>query len=30
VGEEDLKRWIQEAKALLAEPMELTRWHKVD
>ena len=39
VSEEDLKRhfetphitrWIQEAKALLAEPMELTRWRKVD
>jgi len=39
VSEEDLKRhfetphitrWIQEAKGLLAEPMELTRWHKVD
>jgi quinol monooxygenase YgiN len=39
VSEEDLKRhfetphikrWIQEAKALLAEPMELTRWLKVD
>jgi len=39
VSEEDLKRhfetphikrWIQEAKTLLAEPMELTRWHKVD
>ena len=25
-----IKRWIQEAKALLAEPMELTRWRKVD
>ena len=39
VSEEDLKRhfetphikrWIEEAKALLAEPMELTRWRKVD
>jgi quinol monooxygenase YgiN len=38
VSEEDLKRhfetphitrWIQEAKALLAEPMERTRWRKV-
>jgi quinol monooxygenase YgiN len=38
-NEEDLKRhfetphitrWIQEAKGLLAEPMELTRWQKVD
>ncbi len=25
-----IRRWIQQAKALLAEPMELTRWHKVD
>ncbi len=39
VSEEDLKRhfetphikrWIEEAKALLAAPMELTRWRKVD
>jgi len=39
VSEEDLKRhfetphikrWIEEAKALLATPMELTRWRKVD
>jgi quinol monooxygenase YgiN len=39
VSEEDLKRhfetphikrWIEEAKALLAEPMELRRWRKVD
>ncbi|MGH7236523.1 MAG: putative quinol monooxygenase [Nitrospiraceae bacterium] len=39
VSEEDLKRhfetqhikrWIEEAKALLAEPMELMRWRKVD
>ena len=39
VSEEDLKRhfetphikrWIEEAKALLAGPMELTRWRKVD
>lgn len=39
VSEEDLKRhfetprikrWIEEAKALLAEPMELKRWRKVD
>lgn len=39
VSEEDLKRHfetphikrvIEEAKALLAEPMELTRWRKVD
>lgn len=25
-----IKRWIEEAKALLATPMELTRWRKVD
>jgi len=25
-----IKHWIEEAKALLAEPMELTRWRKVD
>jgi len=39
VSEDDLKRhfetphikgWIQRAEALLAEPMELTRWHKVE
>ena len=39
VSEEDLKRhfetphikcWTEEAKALLAEPMELTRWRKVE
>ncbi|MGH7163998.1 MAG: putative quinol monooxygenase [Nitrospiraceae bacterium] len=39
VSEDDLKRhfetphirrWIEVAKGLLAEPMELTRWHKVD
>jgi quinol monooxygenase YgiN len=24
-----IKRWIEEAKALLAEPMKLTRWRKV-
>lgn len=38
-SEEDLKRhfetphikcWIEAAKGLLAEPMELTKWHKVD
>jgi len=39
VSEEDLKRhfetphitrWIQEAKGLLAEPMELSLWRKTD
>jgi quinol monooxygenase YgiN len=39
VSEEDLKRhfetphikrWIEGAKVLLADPMELTRWRKVD
>jgi quinol monooxygenase YgiN len=25
-----IKRWIQEAEALLAEPMDLTLWRKVD
>lgn len=25
-----IRRWIREADALLAEPLELTRWHKVD
>ncbi|HUP02202.1 MAG TPA: putative quinol monooxygenase [Gemmatimonadota bacterium] len=39
VSEEDLGRhfempyirsWIAQADALLAEPMELTRWHRID
>lgn len=25
-----ITRWIQEAQSLLAEPMELTRWQKVE
>ena len=29
-GTPHIKRWIEEAKALLAEPMELMRWRKVD
>ncbi len=28
-GTPHITRWIEEAKALLAEPMELTRWQKV-
>jgi quinol monooxygenase YgiN len=24
-----IKQWLQQAEALLAEPMELTLWHKV-
>lgn len=39
VSEEDLKRhfeapyikhWLTQAETLLAEPMELTLWHKID